>query len=715
MKETSRSTRSIGVRTIRSVAALLNARREHFTENSSRLHHAFTFGCESIDMKIKQKVIALLLALTPVTVIPASESGSPNDKTLSPYFHVKGGENSAEAMPLKSTDVQVTISGVIADVYVTQTYGNAAGVPLEATYIFPGSTRAAVYGMQMTIGDRVLKAEVKQREQARQTYEKAKTEGKSASLLEQQRPNVFQMNVANIMPGDTIKVELRFTELLVPEAGEYEFVYPTVVGPRYSNQSESTAPETDKWIKNPYLQKGETSPATFDISVDLVAGMPLQDLRCISHSVKPEFRDPAHAAVKLDGTDAVTNNRDFILKYRLADSKIESGLLLTKGENENFFLLTVQPPKRSAATVLPPRDYIFVVDVSGSMNGFPLDCAKVLIRQLLGTLKSDDTFNVILFSGGSKLLSPEPLAATTENLTRAIQVIDNERGRGGTELLPALQEALALPNRREAARSIVVVTDGYVGCETQAFDLIRKNLNRANLFAFGIGSSVNRFLIEGMGRAGQGEPFILTHPDRAETEVGKFREYISAPMLTHIGVDFGGFDVYDVEPASFPDLLADRPTIIFGKWKGVARGTITLRGKSGAGDYSQQFPIAGAKTIESSNALGYLWARSRIASLSDYNQLQRDDERIKEVTNLGLTYNLLTAYTSFVAVDHVVRNVSGNPQLVKQPLPLPQGVENSAVGASIATTPEPETWVLMCVAVFIIGYRLYRARKAQCA
>lgn len=666
-------------------------------------------------MKTKQTVIALVLTLAPLTLISASESGTPNDKTLSPYFQVKGGESSVDAMPLKSTEVNVTIAGVIADVCVTQTYSNASGVPLEATYIFPGSIRAAVYGMQMSIGDRVLKAKVQPREEARRTYEQAKTEGKSASLLEQQRPNVFRMNVANIMPGDTIKVELRYSELLVPERGEYEFVYPTVVGPRYSNQPEASAPETDKWISNPYLMKGEKSASTLNISVDVVAGMPLQGLRCETHPVKPEFRDASHAVLKLEAADVPANDRDFILKYRLAESQIESGLLLTKGERENFFLLTVQPPKRTAATVLPPRDYVFVLDVSGSMVGFPLDCAKSLIRQLLSTLKSGDTFNVLLFSGGSRLLSPRSLAATGENLTRAIQVIDQEKGGGGTELLPALKQALELPNEREAARSIVVVTDGYVGCETQAFDLIRQNLHRTNLFAFGIGSSVNRFLIEGMARAGQGEPSFVTRPDQAEKEVHKFREYISAPMLTHIKVDFGGFDVYDVEPVSFPDLLADRPTVIFGKWKGAAQGTITLRGKSGAGEYAQAFPLAESKPLESTNVLAYLWARSRIASLADYNQLDREDERVKTVTNLGLTYNLLTAYTSFVAVDEMVRNTSGNAQLVKQPLPLPAGVENSAVGAAIQTTPEPEEWMMIFVIAAIVGFRFYSARKRRCA
>lgn len=662
--------------------------------------------------QITNPLIALMLAIAPLALLRASESESASDRTLSPYFLVKGGESSGDTMPLKSTDVKVKIAGVIADVSVTQVYSNAGSIPLEAIYVFPGSTRAAIHGMEMTIGERVLKAQVQKREEARSTYQQAKSEGKSTSLLEQQRPNVFQMNVANILPGDTIKVELRYTELILPTAGEYEFVFPTVVGPRYSNQPEANAPETEQWVQNPYLTKGVKSPATFAITAEVIAGMPLQELRCASHGVKPEFRDASHALVRVNGNDAVGNDRDFILNYRLADARIESGLLLSRGEKENFFLLTVQPPKRSAPAELPAREYIFVVDVSGSMRGFPLEVSKTLIKQLLATLRSQDSFNVLLFSGGSTLLAPESLPASASNVAAAIDTIDRQHGGGGTELLPALKRALELPNKSDSARSIVVITDGFVSVETHAFDLIRESLGRANVFAFGIGSSVNRFLVEGLARAGQGEPFILTRPDEAEAEARKFREYISAPVLTHITLDFGNFQAYDLEPATVPDVLADRPVVLFGKWKGPATGTIALRGKSGAGEYVQTFPIAQATHVESTQALGYLWARSRIAMLADYNQLRPDDERIKETTSLGLTYNLLTAYTSFVAVDRETRNPGGNAALVKQPLPLPNGVENSAVGAPVSTTPEPDSWMLLVVLAVILG--LYRARKTAC-
>jgi Ca-activated chloride channel family protein len=656
-------------------------------------------------------VLHLALALFPVGALRANEASGGKDRTLSPYFHVQGGDGGADLMPLKSTEVDVQIAGVIADVRITQVYSNAGGMPLEAIYVFPGSTQAAIYGMEMTIGERVLKAQVQPRDTARRTFEQAKSEGKSTSLLEQQRPNVFQMNVANIMPGETIKVDLRYTELLVPNHGEYEFVFPTVVGPRYSNKAEASAPETDRWIANPYLQKSVQSSATFKMAVDVVAGMPLQALQCASHEVEPEYRDASHARITLDGS---ASSRDFILKYRLADSKIESGLLLSRGETENFFLLTVQPPSRVKPEALPPREYVFVVDVSGSMKGFPLEVSKRLMKQLFATLSPQDTFNVLLFSGGSDLLSERSMPASHDNLKRAFDVIDSHRGGGGTELLPALRRVLELPSQPDTVRSIVVITDGFVSVETEAFDLIRKNLNRANLFAFGIGSSVNRFIIEGMARAGQGEPFIVTRPDEAESASKLFRDYISAPVLTRVAVDFSGFEAYDVEPASIPDVLADRPVVLFGKWKGSEQGSITLRGKSGVGEYVQSFRLADATSLNTTQALGYLWARKRIATLADYIQLGATDERVKEVTNLGLTYNLLTVYTSFVAVDNVVRNPAGGMESIKQPLPLPLGVENSAVGAPISTTPEPETWMLMGALILVIAVKIYRSRKVTC-
>jgi Ca-activated chloride channel family protein len=622
----------------------------------------------------------LFLVLALFAGMAQAQEFEDTDKTLSPYFFVKSDDPNLDQLPLKSTSAEVNIAGVIADVKVTQVYRNEGKRPLEASYVFPASTRAAVYGMKMTIGDRTVVAKIGKREEARREYQKALEEGRSASLLEQQRPNVFQMNVGNLLPGDEIKVELSYTELLVPSEGVYEFVYPTVVGPRYSNQPEATAPANDRWIKNPYFKQGQAPSYTFDITTNLTAGVPIQEALCASHKVNVSYDGPARATFKLDDAEKLGGNRDYILKYRLAGGQIASGMLTYEHQDENFFLLMMQPPQRVNTNQIPPREYIFIVDVSGSMHGFPLEISKKLLRELIGNLRPADHFNVLLFSGGSSVMAEKSLAATPENIKRALAVIEEQQGGGGTELLPALQRAFALPRALGSSRTVVIATDGYVSVEAEAFDLIRQKLGEANLFAFGIGSSVNRHLLEGMARAGMGEPFIITRPDEAPAEAEKFRRYIQTPVLTRVRVDFGEFSAYAIEPPAIPDVLAERPVIVFGKWRGPAKGTIKLSGLTGEESYTANIQVSAAQSSPANSALRYLWARHRIAVLSDYNAVHNDPDRVNEVTNLGLQYNLLTAYTSFVAVDSKVRKVDGQVTRVEQPLPLPQGVSDYAVG-----------------------------------
>lgn len=612
------------------------------------------------------------------------------DKTLSPYFRVKSDDPEIDQLPLKSTDVRVNISGVIADVVVTQVYQNTGRSPLEAIYVFPASTKASVYGMKMTIGERTIIAKIKRREQARQDYENARNAGQSASLLEQHRPNVFQMNVANILPGDVITVELKYTELLIPTDAVYEFVYPAVVGPRYiGNQADGTA-GPDQWAANPYLHQGKLPKNTLDISVDLHAGLPVDDITCTTHHVDITYNGTDKAVIRLGLTEKHGGNRDFILKYRLAGKRIQTGLLLSDGDEEKFFLMMLQPPGRIKTDQILPREYVFIVDISGSMHGFPLDISKKLLKDLIGNLHSTDRFNVLLFAGSSRMLSDRSLPATSQNIKKAIDLIENQRGGGGTELVPALKKALDMEGTEGFSRTIVIATDGYVTVEEDAFDLIRNHLGDANMFTFGIGSSVNRHLIEGMARAGMGEPFVITKPGEAPEKAEKFRKLIESPVLTNIRVDYGGFDVYDVEPPSIPDVLADRPVIVFGKWRGKPKGMIRISGVTGKHPFTHKINVKNVRPDRTNGALRYLWARHRIAILSDYNKLRQNDERIRTVTQLGLAYNLLTGFTSFVAVDTQVRLKNGKPVTVRQPLPLPQGVSDYAVGGkSFAMRSQP--------------------------
>lgn len=651
-------------------------------------------------------VVCCLTLMLPVAVPAAEETTS---KTLSPYFFVESGDEGLECFPLKSTSVKATINGVIADVKVTQEYTNTGTQPINARYIFPASTRAAVHGMRMTVGEDVVVAQIKERQVAKKEFEKAKADGQSASLLEQQRPNVFSMNVANIMPGETVTIELHYSELLVPEEGMYEFVYPTVVGPRYSTIPEAAADDHHQWIKNPYLTSDQKPTSRFAVNVILAAGMPIQQVASATHSTEVAWDGKSQARITLAKDDTNGGNRDFIVEYRLAGDHIQAGLMLYRAEKENFFMLMAQPPERVTPDSVPAREYIFLVDVSGSMNGFPLNTAKVLMKQLIGSLRPTDSFNVILFAGAAQVLAPRSLPADSAHVAAALKLIDARRGGGGTELYRAMKKGLALPRTEGCVRTIVVITDGYVAAERDLFGLIADNLNRSNVFTFGIGSGVNRYLVEGMAKAGQGEPFVVTRPQEAAAAAKRFKAYVEAPVLTGIDIDFGAFKAYDVEPAVQADLFAQRPLVVCGKWRGDPDGTIRMRGVSSGGPYDQSFDVAQNMPSKSNSALPYLWARKRLSRLTDFSPRKPDDHTRRQVTQLGLNYRMLTRYTSFVAVHEIVRNTATPAKDVAQPLPLPRHVSNLAVGGR--SVPEPEMSVMVVLFLLVGLAILWRRRQ----
>jgi Ca-activated chloride channel homolog len=374
-----------------------------------------------------------------------------------------------------------------------------------------------------------------------------------------------------------------------------------------------------------------------------------------------------------------------------------------------------------------PRDFIFVVDISGSMHGFPLETAKVLMQDLLGGLRPSDTFNVMLFSGSSRMLSAQSVPATRANIEQAIATLRQTGGGGSTEIVPALKRIATLPKADGVSRSVIVITDGYVSVESEVFQLVARHLNRQNVFAFGIGSSVNRHLIEGLARAGQGEAFVVTKPEHAAEQAARFRRMVDTPVLTQLQARFEGINVSDVEPAQLPDVLAGRPVLLFGKWRdtptraGTTRsaGTPKLVIEGRSADGAQRLEAA-AREDRASSSLRHLWARQRIATLADQEALDGGPAQKAAITELGLHYGLLTAYTSFIAIDQVVRN--SNPGLttnVDQPLPLPEGVSPLAVGgaqglvlgAQVPSTPEPSTWAALSIALLALGAAAFAARR----
>ena len=641
-------------------------------------------------------LFTLLLFFAHSTTICGAQYDDDTDATLAPYFLIDGMDTATDSFPLKETNVSVNINGIFAETFVTQTYSNEGQEPINATYVFPASSRVTIHGMKMEIGDEIITAKIKEKEEARHDYEQAKSEGKSASLLEQQRPNVFTMDVANVMPGDIIRIELHYTEMITPTDGIYQFVFPTVAGPRYTSPSVPKSLKAETWIASPFLRLGDTPREKYNINVNLSAGVPITDLQCGSHKIDVAWDNQTSARISLSNPEEFAGNRDFILDYKLTGTEISSGLMLGTGDSENFFLLMVQPPERYTPETIPPREYIFILDVSGSMYGFPLDTSKELIRDLAGSLRETDRFNVILFSDSLIQMSPESVPATAENVQKAFALIDNEEGGGGTELAPALETALAIPASPGAARSVIAITDGYISGEREIFDIIGRNIGTTNFFSFGIGSSVNRYLIDGIAKTGLGESFVVTDPSEAASTADRFRTYIQSPVLTDVQVTYDGFDVYDIEPPTLSTLFASRPIVLFGKWKGEPSGTIHITGKTGGRDYAEDIPVSAAIPLEANNIIQYLWARTRVERLTDYGMTEDLQANAKkEVTELGLRYSMMTPYTSFIAVTEKVRNTEGKSTDVKQPLPIPMNVSEWAIGNGYTVGSEPGSLLLV--------------------
>lgn len=625
---------------------------------------------------------------TCMSLLSLSSNLFAQDKTSSPYLVVISDDPETDRLPLKHTGANVRIAGTIADVQVTQVYQNTGERPLEAVYVFPASTRAAIYRMEMTIGDKIIRAQIQEKQQARQTYETAKSEGKTASLLEEHRPNVFQMNVANILPGDSLIVTFSYTELLVPDKATYEFVYPTVVGPRFTGQTgmksgdDFTNPE--QWTAQAYTSAGEAPTYGFSFDFSLNSAIPVASLSSGSHDMRFEGVGTNQATASLSADEINGGNRDLIVRYNLQGKEIRTGLLTYKKKGEKFFLLMAQPPERVKPKEIPPREYVFILDVSGSMSGFPLETSKKVMRRIIGKLRAQDRFNVMLFAGGSSTLAKKPLKANPLNKGRALAFIETANGGGGTQLYSAMQDAYQKLEPSGFSQNIVILTDGYISAEAGVFDLVRTNHPAVNVWAFGIGSSPNRHLIEGMAAVGGGEPFVVTGGNEADEKAEEFVEYISYPVLTDISVDFGQAKAYDIEPLRMPDMFAERPIIMHGKYRGRLRGEVTLKGVTGAGPYEQQIPLTDAE--KNNEAIRYLWARERIRRISDHQGPIPPDSVQKEVTRLGLEYSLATVYTSFVAVYDEVRNEKGESETIQQPLPMPKGVPNSAVAISEVVT-----------------------------
>ena len=600
--------------------------------------------------------------------------------------------------PLKHTEVRAGISGFLARVTVTQIFSNSATENIEAVYAFPLPQDGAVDDMTIQVGDRTVRGAIKRREEARAIYDQAKRTGHVAALLDQERPNIFTQSVANILPGEQVTVTISYVETLRYEAGSYEFVFPMVVGPRYipgqatGHQGGGWAPDTNRVPDASHITPwvaGKGTRAGHDISLELAldAGVAIQELRSKTHDIDVDRKSPSRVTMRLRD-EATIPNRDFILKYDVAGAQIADAILTTPAPGRSkpaggYFTMILQPPARLPESDIQPKELVFALDTSGSMWGFPLEKAKEVISRALDGLYPGDTFNLITFSGDTHIVFPKPVYPTAENIRIAKQVLANRSGGGGTEMMKAIRAALMPSDSQDHVRVVCFLTDGYVGNDMEIVGEVQKHPN-ARVFAFGIGTAVNRFLLDKMAEAGRGAVEYVTLADKAGEAADRFYERVRSPLLTDLYVDWDGLPVADVYPQRLPDLFSGQPVIITGRYTQPASGTVRLKGTRAGGRFSREIPVTFSAGTPPFGALAGFWARRRIDDLMSQDWLGLQQGTMKpeikeEITQLGLDYRLMTQFTSFVAVEDRIVTTDGKPQRVEVPVEMPEGVSRDGV------------------------------------
>ncbi|MBI4776884.1 MAG: VWA domain-containing protein [Deltaproteobacteria bacterium] len=589
------------------------------------------------------------------------------EPSLAPNLFPRGSDPGTGSLLLKKMDAEVRIVGPIAQVKLHQVFQNTGANAVDADYLFPASAGAAVHEVRVRIGERFIEARMQKRDQAGMQFEQAESKNRTVSFIEQEWPNVFLMNVVHIMPGDSVQVELNYSEPVFPQNEVYEFTLPAVPE---SEREGRLDPIRERGIPNRYAIKGESVPYDFDIAVQLLTAVPIKTISSPSHRISVFYRSQNSARIHLD--QERKGNKDFVLRYTLAGVQIESGVMMYQGAEENYIAVFMEPPERPSGFRIPSREFIFVIDVSESMKGFPLETAKVLMERLLMDLKASDLLNVVLFAGNSAVLnSSGSVNATEENIRQAISLLDGPSGDDGTGLMTALRAAYSIPRpESHVSRSLVVITDGYVDAEAQVFKFVREHLDEANLFVFGIGVSVNRALVGSLARAGQGKPFVALSSDQAAAEAEKFRAYIKNPVLTQASVTFEGFDVHDQIPMKLPDLMAQRPIVVIAKYRGAPSGRVRISGFTGEERYLESLEASPFIAGPENAPIVELWARKWLELLEDqYLLLPHVKELEEAVTRLGLCHDLPATVTRLMAADYQMGHADGSTQPMKQTLP----------------------------------------------
>jgi Ca-activated chloride channel family protein len=589
--------------------------------------------------------------------------------------------------PLKHTEVSAKVTGYIARVTVQQQYQNPFAEKIEAVYVFPLPENAAVSDFVMTIGDRKIRGIIREKEEATRIYMEARAQGYAASLLTQERPNIFTQKVANIEPGKRIDIDITYFNTLAYQDGSYTFVFPMVVGPRY-NPAGSTdgvgavargaAGVSGQSTEVQYLKPGERSGHDIMVTVDIDAGLEIEEIESPQHAIDVTRKGRTAARIRLRPADTLPN-KDLVLRYKVAGKQVKSALMVERTNRGGYFTLMLQPPGNLADVPRGGLEMVFLLDVSGSMSGYPLEKSKAATRRALQNLRPGDTFQIVYFASGFGTMADQPIPATPENVERGIAFLDRLSGGGGTEMLRGIQAALTFPHDPRRLRYVAFMTDGFVGNDDEILAAVAEKLGPSRIFSFGIGTSVNRYLMEGLARLGKGAVAYMLKGDSDIKPIDLFFERIAHAALTDIAIDWGGMTVTDVYPKRIPDLFIGRPVVITGRFEGRGDAKVKVTGLS-SGEPQTFTIVAPLDDPEASHeGISRIWARARIADLSDAMlKAGRRGESLDlagDIKKTALDYGLVSTYTAFVAVDSSRVTEGDHGTTVVQPVPMPDGVK----------------------------------------
>ncbi|MEJ0036492.1 MAG: marine proteobacterial sortase target protein [Gammaproteobacteria bacterium] len=595
----------------------------------------------------------------------------------------------------QTTRIHAQVTGNVARVQVTQKFENPSDDWVEGFYVFPLSAGAAVDELEMLVGERRIRGEIKRKEDARATYEKAKSEGRRASLVDQERPNMFTTSVANIAPHSSITVEIAYLDTIPFRDGRYSLNLPLSITPRYTPGS----------VRDDGGVVGPSTPESVDaavqnaqIEIDLEPGFPLQQVNSMNHPVLMETTGLGRRINLRSPT--VPADRDFEMVWTpsVAPDTYASAFAERVG-SDTYVLVSLMPP-RMAAERTYKREVVFIIDTSGSMSGSSIEQARAALRLGVSRLQPGDTFNIIRFSNDATSLFPTSQPAVGVNLQSAVAFIDRLIADGGTEMRSALELAFSMPPSMDALRQIVFVTDGSVSNEAELVRLIGTRIGAARLFTVGIGGAPNVYFMREAAAAGRGSFTFIPQIEQVNERMSDLFRKLENPALVDLRLYWPAGAVATLASGLPSDVYAGDPLTVVAKLSSLPQGVIALNGRSGGGAWTRQLPL---RIVNDRSGIAKLWARERIAELARQKNLGGDAaEAENQIVSLALEHHLVSDYTSLVAVDDTpVRPVGTDARPEQVSVSAPRGTPwANTTGFAKTATPAP---LLLLIGLAALG------------